>query len=405
MIFVWTGLRCLTLIAVAFLVSATAAVAATLPAQKERARLVEAQVAAANVRLERIVNAWDGARLELATVDGRLQKNSAALAVARSNLHAAQRRIEQRLTELYRSPNPSVADVVVGATSVSNLIDGIETARVLASQDAAIGRQAIQYQRTVARREKLLARQRRTRALTVAALSSTRQTIAHNLANQRRLLGSIHENIRTLEARQAANERRRATQARARIARQVALARAQAAAAAVTPVPTAALLAPPTPPPTTPLPSAAAPDPAAVNPAAAPAPAGPVPATPAPVIPAAPPTETSAASIAARYLGVPYLWGGASPAGFDCSGLVSYVYAQLGVFLPHYTVAQWNATTPISTSELEPGDLVFFDGLGHVGIYIGGGQFIHAPHTGTVVQIATLSGYWAEHLDGARRVP
>ena len=93
-----------------------------------------------------------------------------------------------------------------------------------------------------------------------------------------------------------------------------------------------------------------------------------------------------AAQIALRYLGVPYVWGGSTPSGFDCSGLVMYVYAQLGISLPHYTVAQWNATLPISTSQMQPGDLVFFDGLGHVGIYIGGGQFVHAPHTGTVVQ-------------------
>jgi cell wall-associated NlpC family hydrolase len=102
---------------------------------------------------------------------------------------------------------------------------------------------------------------------------------------------------------------------------------------------------------------------------------------------------------------VPYRWGGATPSGFDCSGLVSYVYAQLGISLPHYTVSQWNATRAISMSELQPGDLVFFAGLSHVGIYIGNNQMIHAPHTGTVVQVATLSGWYASTLVGARRVP
>ena len=108
-----------------------------------------------------------------------------------------------------------------------------------------------------------------------------------------------------------------------------------------------------------------------------------------------------AASIALHYLGVPYVWGGASPSGFDCSGLVMYVYAQLGISLPHYTVAQWNATQPISSPA--PGDLVFFNGLGHVGIYIGNGQFVDAPHTGSVVRIDSMSNFGG--YDGARRVP
>jgi cell wall-associated NlpC family hydrolase len=112
-----------------------------------------------------------------------------------------------------------------------------------------------------------------------------------------------------------------------------------------------------------------------------------------------------AASIALRYLGVPYVWGGSSPSGFDCSGLVMYVYAQLGISLPHYTVAQWGATAHISLSQAQPGDLVFFDGLGHVGIYLGNNQFVHAPHTGTVVQVASLSGYYASALVGVGRVP
>jgi cell wall-associated NlpC family hydrolase len=396
-------LRRLTLPAAAFFAVSSTAIAATgLPTQRQHAKRVEAQIAAVSVRLEPIVNAWEGARLRLATVDTRLHENVARLRLARANLRGAQIRIEHRLAELYVSPNPTVVDVLAGATSISDLIDRLKVSQVLSSQDAAIGRQAVVYQRAVTRREALLERQRHARAATVARLAASRQTIERNLATQRNLLASIHQNIRTLQAQQAARERRFAVQARVRIARRVALARERAAADALAPTPTAALPAPP-----------AAPQPLPAAPAIAAAPAAPVPlpAAPAPtpaapaVLPVAPPTHTIAASIAARYLGVPYAWGGASPAGFDCSGLVTYVYAQLGVSLPHYTVAQWNATLPIAASALQPGDLVFFDGLAHVGIYIGGGQFIHAPHTGTVVQIATLSGYWGQHLDGARRVP
>lgn len=103
-----------------------------------------------------------------------------------------------------------------------------------------------------------------------------------------------------------------------------------------------------------------------------------------------------AAAIAAHYLGVPYLWGGASPfAGFDCSGLVMYVYAQLGIQLQHYTGAQIHEGIPVPRAMLQPGDIIFFFAHGgvpdHEGMYIGHGQFIQAPHTGDVVKISSLS--------------
>jgi cell wall-associated NlpC family hydrolase len=99
-------------------------------------------------------------------------------------------------------------------------------------------------------------------------------------------------------------------------------------------------------------------------------------------------------SIALQYLGVPYVWGGASPSGFDCSGLTMYAYAKVGVYLPHNAAMQYGMGTPVTRSQLAPGDLVFFNGLSHVGMYIGGGRFVHAPHTGDVVKISSLSEYW-----------
>jgi cell wall-associated NlpC family hydrolase len=106
------------------------------------------------------------------------------------------------------------------------------------------------------------------------------------------------------------------------------------------------------------------------------------------------------------YLGVRYSYGGTSPrGGFDCSGFTRFVYAHFGISLPHYSVAQFSTGRRVSRGHLRPGDLVFFDGLGHVGLYIGGGEFIHAPHTGDVVRIDSLSeGWYAATYDGARRI-
>jgi cell wall-associated NlpC family hydrolase len=107
-------------------------------------------------------------------------------------------------------------------------------------------------------------------------------------------------------------------------------------------------------------------------------------------------TGERAVRIAEQYLGVPYRWGGADPiGGFDCSGFTMYVYAQLGIQLTHYTGSQFYEGMRVPPSRLLPGDLIFFHptagGPQHEGIYIGGGRFIHAPHTGDVVKISSLA--------------
>jgi cell wall-associated NlpC family hydrolase len=108
---------------------------------------------------------------------------------------------------------------------------------------------------------------------------------------------------------------------------------------------------------------------------------------------------------ARTYLGVRYSYGGTSPhSGFDCSGFTRFVYAHFGIALPHYSVAQFSTGRRVPRGHLRPGDLVFFDGLGHVGLYIGRGRFIHAPHTGTRVSIATLAGSYSAVYDGAVRL-
>ena len=110
-----------------------------------------------------------------------------------------------------------------------------------------------------------------------------------------------------------------------------------------------------------------------------------------------------AVRIAAGELGVPYRYGGSSPSGFDCSGLVAYVYGKLGVRLPHNAAAQYGYGRPVDRGNLRPGDLVFFHGLGHVGLYIGRGRIIHAPQSGERVEIQSLA-VRSGSVEGARRL-
>jgi cell wall-associated NlpC family hydrolase len=107
------------------------------------------------------------------------------------------------------------------------------------------------------------------------------------------------------------------------------------------------------------------------------------------------------------HLGEPYLWGGTKPGGFDCSGFTQYLYAQEGVQIPRVSQDQFRAGRSVPASQMQPGDLVFFQKNGdvhHVGIYMGGGKFLHAPHTGDVVKISSLSEpYYRAQFAGARR--
>ena len=112
-----------------------------------------------------------------------------------------------------------------------------------------------------------------------------------------------------------------------------------------------------------------------------------------------------AATLALRMVGTPYRWGGESPGGFDCSGLVRWAYLQVGVDLPHNTHALYGLGEVVPQSELQTGDLLFFSGLGHMGMYLGGGKMVHSPHSGKVVEMVDLATTnYGGRLVGARRI-
>ena len=113
-----------------------------------------------------------------------------------------------------------------------------------------------------------------------------------------------------------------------------------------------------------------------------------------------------AARIALEAVGIPYRWGGESPSsGFDCSGLVRWAYGRLGVALPHSSYALYGEGRRVSQARMKPGDVLFFEGLGHVGLYLGRGRMVHAPQSGRDVEVVRLArSNYGRRLIGARRV-
>jgi cell wall-associated NlpC family hydrolase len=308
--------------------------------------------------LERARNQYDSATAKLQAIEHSLKINRIGLTVARKNLVVAQKNLSTRLLNIYTSrDSQSTIAVMLGATSIDDLVNRIESVQSVSSQDVAVVHQVVAFKHQVTVRQHTLVHDRRSQADLVRQRAAAKARIASQLRYQQRLYNSVKGEIAHLVAMQHARQLQLARAAQARIS-----------AYQDNNNPTLNLSTDVTPP--------------------------------------APPSQyTGVVGIAMQYLGVPYVWGGASPSGFDCSGLVMYVYAQVGVSLPHYTGAQWQMGVPVAYSDLEPGDLVFFDGLGHVGIYIGGGEFIDAPHTGSVVSIESLSDPWyGANYDGARRI-
>jgi cell wall-associated NlpC family hydrolase len=359
----------------------TAAEPREIQSAREQAGIVLAQIDAIDMELDRAVDAWNGATLRLSQIEERLAANSRQLRVARASLRRAQDQVSDRLYELYTSTEPDTVDVLLGATSLSDLLDRVETADRVADQDARIAAEVRRFKAEVARRQRDLKRAKAEQQKIVAERAAQRLAIEQRLAQRQALYSSIQGQIADLQAQERRRQERLAAHARAQAA---AIQRQQ-------PKPRPQRVTSPQPPENPEASSAPSPAPAPTQPPASPPPAR--------------PGHPEVVPIALRYLGVPYRWGGASPSGFDCSGLVMYVYGKIGISLPHHAASQYGFGRSVSRSQLRPGDLVFFNGLSHVGIYVGGGSFVHAPHTGDVVKISSLWDSWyAATWVGGRRL-
>jgi peptidoglycan DL-endopeptidase CwlO len=341
--------------------------------KQAEAQSIISQINTLETQVSTAVERWNLANVKLANIGHDLQRSRFELGIARVNLKHAQIALERQALSVYTSGDSnSTLDVLLGSSSLDDLLNRIDTVNRVNDQRSTVVGDVKTFRGTVARETARLHHSQVEQKQVVAQRLAEKNSIESKLAERNRLLQSVRAEIEHLRAVEAARQ--------AALARQV---REQQAQQALQPAVT----------------SLGVGTDAGGN-AAAPA------EVPAPAATAAAPPSRygGVVGIAMRYLGVPYVWGGASPAGFDCSGLVMYVYAQVGVSLPHSSYAQYSMGVPVSMSDLQPGDLVFFYGLGHVGIYVGGGSFIHAPHTGDVVKISSLSGSYASAFVGARRI-
>jgi peptidoglycan DL-endopeptidase CwlO len=348
----------------------TAAADPTVSAKRAQAEDVLAQIREIDSQLAHAAEAYNHANLRLDEIDGELVDNARHLRIARTSLRSAQSHLSKRLVALYvNGGQTSGLEVILGAESLEGLLNRLDAVDRVTEQDARVLAEVKGFRAQVQSRKLKLRRARAAQEREVAERAAQRTAIESQLREREQLLASVREEIAQLEAAEALRQARLQAQARARVA-----ALALQPEDAETIAPAAAELAAPTAPAEL---SAPAPD----------------------------ARYGGVVGIAMQYLGVPYRWGGADPSGFDCSGFSMYVFAQVGVSLPHHAASQYGLGTAVSKDQLQPGDLVFFNGLGHMGIYIGGGQFIHAPHTGDVVKISSLSDSWyASTWVGARRI-
>ena len=302
---------------------------------QQAADKAQKQVAALDDRLEVVIEDWDQAQSQLGAVDDQLSQIRLQLAQSQTDLAQQQAALGSHLAWMYKLGDYGLLDELLNGGSLTDAAARLELLKRLNQQDRQLRDGFLATVKKVNALQTSFAAKRDQAMVVRQRVDAERMTIADRLAERQAILDGLNSHIKKILVQ------------RARLAAQSSAHLGSAALAHI----------------------------------------GTIHGTPA---------QIGVVRDALRFLGVPYVWGGASPNGFDCSGLVLYVFARYGVSLPHFAAYQAQMGTAVSESQLEPGDLVFFGApIHHVVIYIANGLIVEAPHTGDVVKVARLSDFEA----------
>ncbi|MCW2922529.1 MAG: Cell wall-associated hydrolase, invasion-associated protein [Thermoleophilia bacterium] len=349
-----------------FAAAPSASPAASLASRQAQAAELDAQVAKIEGRYDELQERFRGAEFELERIQTEVEEAHRVVVATRRDLGIAKVTLSERADSIYRSGGGEDLAELVSAGSLTNFFDRIETRRRIGDQDANVLEKVEILNARVEAKERTLTSARTQAAAATRRAKAAKVAMGKVLAERQAKLDSVNADIRAIM-----EEQRRIAAAKAAAAARetAALARTDEAPGSATgggssSSGSSSMI-------TVPLPPGSG-------------------------------TAASAASIAMGKIGSPYVWGAAGPDTFDCSGLVVWAFAQAGRSgLPHSTYSLINMGVEVPLDQLQVGDLLFSSSLGHMAIYVGNNSFVHAPHSGDVVKVTSMSDY---QLSRARRL-
>ena len=354
---------CIALLALFGLTASDAALAepAAITQAKQEAEALRRLIDNLEEQLDAAIEEFNFATAMLAQTKAEASKTRVLLEQAERDLAKAEAKLAARLVEVYKQGKLGLLDVLLDAGSLSEFIEHVDRFGRMSADDAELVGEVTTYRDAKKAHAAELAQQIEQQAAYAAEVESAKTGVQQRLAANAKALAGKEAQIAQLVKEEAARQAalaaaaKKAAEEAARKARLAAQAKARAKAA------TGMQVA--------------------------------VPATASP---------SAVVNIALQYLGCRYVWAGASPDGFDCSGFVMYVYRQVGVSLPHSSRLQAGCGVPVARSDLQPGDLVFFyTPIHHAAIYIGDGKMVHAAGPGKGVRVDEV---WTRNYNCACRI-